>query len=298
MNINKLRHSLSFFVVVSFAALGSTHTVAQDFSDELYFGSTTGDKLSLYGNRLGDTNMYGLGIETYTLYYKSSGNHRWYTGTNANGGASADMTLSSTGLLGLGTSSPNHELVIQANDPVMQIRDDVSDNSANAARIELLERAGGNYNGGAYLWWNGQSNRFFLGTKSGGTNTNVLVIDRGSNNVGIGTQNLDNGNYKLVVNGAIRAKEIIVDTGWADFVFEEDYELAPLQEVAQHIKDHGHLPDIPSAEEVEQNGISLGDMQSKLLMKIEELTLHIIDLEARLAGMEGENNTQVAMGGH
>jgi len=84
-------------------------------------------------------------------------------------------------------------------------------------------------------------------------------------NPGIRTTNL--GSWKLVINGKIRAKEIKIETGWADFVFYDDYKLPTLQEVENHIKIKGHLQDIPSAIEVEKNGIFLGEMNSKLLQK-------------------------------
>jgi hypothetical protein len=106
--------------------------------------------------------------------------------------------------------------------------------------------------------------------------------------VGIGT--LSTGNFALAVNGSIRAKEIIVETGWSDFVFEPDYKLATLDEVERHISEHGHLPDIPSAAEVAENGVKVGEMESRLLRKIEELTLHMIDMNKRVAALEAENS--------
>ena len=99
-------------------------------------------------------------------------------------------------------------------------------------------------------------------------------------NVGIGTTNP--GSWKLAVNGKIRAKEIKVETGWSDFVFEDNYKLPTLQDVEKHIKSKGHLKDIPSAKEVEKNGIFLGEMDSKLLQKIEELTLYAIAQEKKI----------------
>lgn len=94
--------------------------------------------------------------------------------------------------------------------------------------------------------------------------------------VGIGTTNPDS-NFKLSVNGSIRSKEVKVEANWSDFVFEDDYELRSLEEVEQHINEKGHLPEIPSEEEVTQNGINLGEMNAKLLQKIEELTLYLIE---------------------
>jgi chitodextrinase len=107
-----------------------------------------------------------------------------------------------------------------------------------------------------------------------------------SGNVGIGT--MPSNTYRMSVNGSIRSKEIIVETGWSDFVFEDDYNLASLEEVEAYIIKHRHLKDIPSAVEVEKNGISLGNMNKLLLMKIEELTLYIIEANKNIKSLEQE----------
>lgn len=107
----------------------------------------------------------------------------------------------------------------------------------------------------------------------------LIRIEYGGN-VGIGTTS---PTHKLTVNGPIRAKEIIVDTGWADYVFADDYQLPPLSEVEAHIKEHKHLPGIPSSATVTAEGISLGEMQTALLAKIEELTLHLIEQDRRIS---------------
>ena len=94
-------------------------------------------------------------------------------------------------------------------------------------------------------------------------------------NVGIGTTSPQN---KLDVNGTVHAKEVKVDmAGWADFVFEKEYQLPTLDEVEQHIHEKGHLPNIPNTKEVTENGLSLGEIQKLLLQKIEELTLYSIE---------------------
>ncbi len=99
-------------------------------------------------------------------------------------------------------------------------------------------------------------------------------------NVGIGTTNQPE---KLAVKGKIKAQEIKVQpTGWADYVFEEGYQPLSLAEISAFVKQHKHLPEVPSAKEVAQNGLELGEMNKMLLKKIEELTLHLIEKDKQL----------------
>lgn len=109
-----------------------------------------------------------------------------------------------------------------------------------------------------------------------------MYIKSLTGNVGIGTS--DPGSYKLAVEGTIGARKVKVTSGpgWPDFVFENDYKLMPLPDVAQYISAKKHLPGIPSAKEVEKEGIDLGEMNSKLLQKIEEQMLYILDLNRKL----------------
>ncbi len=115
------------------------------------------------------------------------------------------------------------------------------------------------------------------------TNTNGIHYNSG--NVGIGTED-PGSDWKLAVNGKIRSKEIKVETGWADYVFEKDYSLPTLQEVEHHITEKGHLINIPSAAEVEANGIELGEMNRLLLEKIEELTLYTLQQQKEIAALK------------
>lgn len=119
---------------------------------------------------------------------------------------------------------------------------------------------------------------------SGGSSGNWVQSGSGlqytTGNVGIGTT--AQASYKLAVEGKIHTKEVKVDlNGWADYVFTKEYHLPTLEEVENHIKTKGHLINIPSAEEVEANGIELGEMNRLLLEKIEELTLYILDQETK-----------------
>ena len=109
--------------------------------------------------------------------------------------------------------------------------------------------------------------------------------------VGIGTKTM--GNHRLAVEGSIGAREIKVEaSGWSDFVFYDDYKLPTLKEVENHIKEKGHLKDIPSAKEVEENGFYLGEMNAKLLQKIEELTLYTIEQEKKLKSQKDKFDKQ------
>ena len=116
--------------------------------------------------------------------------------------------------------------------------------------------------------------------------TRMLINSSG--NIGIGTSTT--GTHKLAVEGSIGAREVKVEaSGWSDFVFESDYDLPTLEEVEKHIQEKGHLKDIPSAKEVEENGISLGEMNAKLLQKIEELTLYVIAQNKEIQELKKQN---------
>ena len=116
-------------------------------------------------------------------------------------------------------------------------------------------------------------------------NDNLFVLGK----IGVGT--LTTGSHRLAVEGSIGAREIKVEaTGWSDFVFEKDYDLRTLEEVEQHIKEKGHLPEIPSEAEVTENGINLGEMNAKLLQKIEELTLYLIEQNNEIKELKDKVN--------
>ena len=183
---------------------------------------------------------------------------------------SEKVVINSAGNVGIGTSTPSAGLTVSTE--------------------------GGDYSAGSYFLVSSPNSSFGGGatlagiktTAADGGNYNFLKIQNaagtkfvinGAGNVGIGTVS---PTAKLAVNGTIRAKEVIVDTGWADYVFAEDYRLAPLSEVESHIKAQKHLPGIPSAAEVAEHGVSMGDMQARLLSKVEELTLHLIAQEKRM----------------
>ena len=124
-------------------------------------------------------------------------------------------------------------------------------------------------------------------------NTDNTILQANGGSVGIGTSlNANPNNYKLAVNGTIGAKEVKVEISsqtWADYVFEPTYQLPTLTQVESYIKKNKHLPDVPSAKEVEKEGIDLGKMDATLLKKIEELTLYVIEQGKKLTELEKAN---------
>ncbi len=132
---------------------------------------------------------------------------------------------------------------------------------------------------------------FTKGTDGPGPIDESVRITR-NGSMGIGTTTPD---AKLAVRGDIHAQEVRVDLNGAvapDYVFKEDYDLRSLQEVQDYIKEHGHLPNIPSAQEMEANGIDLGQMNLKLLEKIEELTLYTLEQEGKILGQQRKLNNK------
>lgn len=211
--------------------------------------------------------------------------------------AQANNTFPANGKVGIGTLTPRSTLEVVEWVPSLNISsgkntEAMVDNEAigalnfykhyslgYAAAIKLLQAGNGDQYSPAHL-------AFF--TTSGGSVYTTVPEERlritSTGNVGIGTTS---PTEKLSVKGKIRAQEIKVETAnWPDYVFAKDYQLPSLQETEQHIKNKGHLPGIPSAEEVKANGIDLGDMNTKLLQKIEELTLYLIEKNRKIEAME------------
>ncbi len=141
---------------------------------------------------------------------------------------------------------------------------------------------------------NPTKNSFIAQTNDGlvvGVNNGYIQLD--GTQVAIGAVVPAASAYRLTVGGKIICEELkvkLVSSGWPDYVFDKKYKLKSLPDVEKFIAKNNHLPNIPSAKEVEKNGIEVGDMQKKMMEKIEELTLYIIDLQKQVDTLKRKNN--------
>ena len=102
--------------------------------------------------------------------------------------------------------------------------------------------------------------------------------------VGINTDNFGESNHSLYIAGSSIAEEMFVklSDNWGDFVFEKEYDLMPLDQLEDYLEENKHLPDFPSAAEVEKDGLALGETERLLTIKVEELTLYILELKKEI----------------
>lgn len=284
-------------------------------------GTTTpGSRLHIKGTGF---NTQTLSLEStvagnaYTVFANTEGS--WITGLSNDIGGNAKyiihngtetrFLIQQNGDIGIGTTAPSEKLEVAGNVKASIFKDIDDANyyldpantivslktkgsillpygenlyfgstaSAGTEYLRMFNLADGN----AYLDF---TENFYFRPNAG---TSTLTI-KNNGYVGIGTtapQSL------LAVKGKITAQAVEVTmTGWADYVFKTDYNLATLNEVENFITKNGHLPNVPSALEVEENGINLGEMNKVLLLKIEELTLYMIEQEKRIQELEKKNN--------
>ena len=195
--------------------------------------------------------------------------------------------------VGIGTAAPNTNLQVLGG---AQIGDDADPTqygylqlvrpaspSDNKFHLSFI-RGGNSVSGLGYV-----PGTNVLGLWNANDNTAAPTISfTPGQNVGIGTTN---PLAKLAVNGTICATKVKVTLQgcWADYVFHANYRLRPLSEVEEFIKQYHHLPEVPTAEEVEKNGLDVGDSQATLLKKIEELTMYVIEQDKQIKKLATEN---------
>ncbi|MDR1717128.1 MAG: shufflon system plasmid conjugative transfer pilus tip adhesin PilV [Prevotella sp.] len=211
----------------------------------------------------------------------------WNTGTTD---LVERMRITPEGNIGIGTTNPQYKLHIEGDTYTTGWF------RVNGNQGLYFQSWGGGFYMTDATWIRTYNNKNFYhntgvmrtdGVFHVGPNGDRLIVNA-NGNVGIG---ITNPSSRLEVAGTIRSKEVKIEaTGWSDFVFDKNYDLPKLSEVEKHINEKQHLPGIPSEKEVLENGISVGEMQAKLLQKIEELTLYVITQDKRIKALEEENS--------
>lgn len=219
----------------------------------------------------------GLGLLVQSGYGGSHSNNDGIILQLEDGNGNSRMKVQSNGKVGIGTVSPT---------ALLEVNDNINGNwlskmyNGGGDGLGLLVQSG---YGGA------QSNNTgtILQLEDGNGNLRMKVQSNGK--VGIGTNDIPDG-YQLAIAGPVIAEEIDVqlEGQWPDFVFEKEYKLPTLKEVERHILRKGHLQNIPSQEEIKEEGINLGEMDAKLLQKIEELMLYTIQQQKEIEDLKKE----------
>jgi hypothetical protein len=192
----------------------------------------------------------------------------------------ANLHVPGTAILGGGNLDPNYavnNLSYLTNTGQMLIG---WNRTAGAGETDFIGNQGPGAPGG-FAFYNHDNNN----------NETQLMWILGNGNVLIGKPSQANPIYKLDVGGSVRANKIVVNADGADFVFDLAYELHSLSFVKKYIEQNHHLPEIPSAKQMHTDGLNLGDNQVKLLQKVEELTLYLIQKDKEIKDQQKENRS-------
>lgn len=256
----------------------SPHLQISDRTSLFQLGGNTGSYMSnnLYYSSGWKYHQNGAG--SYIIQGQGTIGFTYAAANSSGAGASANpnysMYVDESGKVGIGTTATtNGKMTISGTD-INLLRLE-----SEAGGGESIMRLRSKTTGGSYLHADisTYAEGGYMGFKipyNNDAGVGYQMIINTSGNVGIGT---NSPSEKLSVNGNISAKKIIVtQTGWSDYVFDSSYQLKSLSELAEFIKRNKHLPDIPSAKEVEEKGINVGDSEAILLKKIEELTLYLM----------------------
>lgn len=274
--------------------------------------NTTGIANTAFGNNaLGanTTGNFNTGIGTNAIFNNTSGSQNVAVGLNSLNRLTTGNLNTGLGfqaLNGGGASTITGDNNTGVGGQALQgLWSGASNNTALGAKSFLALRTGNNniaigYNNASSELANANNN-IYIGNSiqpvSSAPNNelnigNWIVGNNGTIGIGQFTSQLpadgvaqDGQKYKLFVKDGIRTEKVKVDiaanNGWADYVFEKNYKLMPLNELDKFIEKNGHLPEVPTTEEAIENGVELKEMNILLLKKIEELTLHIIQLNKK-----------------
>jgi hypothetical protein len=259
----------------------------------LSFPAALGKKISLYPGSTGDA---GLGVFANELRVHSDNLNADITFgvDNFTSGFTERMRVTGYGQLLMGTNNSSYQTHFKALNPRMLMLDNTSTHNAGTENM-IAFKTNNRWDGfvGTIATSAAAARLAFFTYSSGletGPQERMSIIDNGD--VLIGTTNeVAGAGYKLRVNGKIIATELRVQPNgsWPDYVFANDYKLMPLPTLQQYLNTHKHLPNIPSAAEVQaQGGIDAGDMHKRLTEKVEELTLYILDLQKQIDALKSK----------
>ncbi len=234
----------------------------------LKIGSNSGTYLAFDNNEIGARTSTNLPSTLFMQYW----------------GGNLSLCNETTGRVGVGTTTPDAKLhVTDGQDITLASGGELVLGNVNTSNIgmdgnEIQARN------------NGVASALFL-QNSGG---DVLMVPNANGQVGIGvtsSANMPSNLYLLAVDGKAIFEEVRVEVSgaWPDYVFKDEYKLLPLQALENEIKVLGHLPGLPKAAIVEKEGFDLGDMQKRMLEKIEELTLYMIQANKEITSLKEDN---------
>jgi len=296
----KIKHAISIVLLLSFAVLSANGQAINITGDQYHLygpNSTWSEYLQVGGNgRVTDHAFVAVtngnlhldskvGFATYINHY-NQGN----TYINPQGGKVGIGTFYPTELFNVNGNS--HLERLRLGNAVFNVNSRNSINSFNSGQDTDLH---GGWIAADFGGSDNLSDRLVIGSGFGGKtvigthNYNLtqwggdLIINPTGSRVGIGTTNPTD---LLTVAGKIGAREIKVSiNAGADFVFEPDYKLPDLAALEKFVKTNKHLPEIPTAKQMVENGVNLGELNIELLQKVEELTLHLIEKDKTIEGI-------------
>ena len=256
-----------------------------DVAGIAHFSGLTSPSTPIQGAYIGWNALTSSTGETDFINHKGLGTGGFaFYNTGGNGSSrTLQMLIDGNGNVGIGVTSPSQ----------ISQRLEVAGNVRTTGLLTVIGAGNSSFSGNLGIGTTSPSER--LEVAGNVRTTGVLtVIGVGnssfSGNLGIGTTTIPIGS-KLAVNGKITAKALqLTKVGWSDFVFDEQYVLPSLTEVEAFIKKNKHLSEIPSAKEVEEQGIDMGKMDALLLQKIEELTLYIIHQQKEIETLKIQVN--------
>ena len=272
------------------------NTTGYFLNTEAEFGDN-GHSYSVYGLNMSNTNG-----SNYGGFFNSNGYSQYTNGSNIGVAAFAENGQNqSIGLLARGTTLAAH---FDVGKVLIDERLGIGKTPSSTTRLDVLMQQYENIAARFVFPLDGDDNEVSIGKKLGtdfmglyidveNTYDSIAIWAKGKafilNDLSVGGAIAPPG-YTMAVDGKIIAEEVRVQNSldWPDYVFQKDYFLRPIEEVASFVENHSHLPGVPSAKQVSEEGILLGEMQAILLQKVEELTLYIIDQQKELEKVKAE----------